>query len=42
MKKTKSGPLWTPFAPHFGGKGSSATSPLEIWDTMPHYLKTLF
>ena len=30
-----------PFAPHFGG-GSSAASPLKIWDVMPPYLKTLF
>ena len=27
--------------PHFGG-GSSAASPLEIWDVMPPYLKKLF
>ena len=30
-------PLFTPF---WGG--SSAASPLEIWDVMPPYLKTLF
>ena len=33
--------IWTPFAPNFGG-GSSAASPLKIWDVMPPYLKTLF
>ena len=37
----------TPFCPpfpsiFFGGGGSSAASPLEIWDAMPPYLKTLF
>ena len=30
-----------PFFFHFGG-GFSAASPLEIWDVMPPYLKTLF
>ena len=30
-----------PFSLHFGG-GSSAASPLEIWDVMPPYLKILF
>ena len=30
-----------PFFPPFWG-GSSAASPLEIWDVMPSYLKTLF
>ena len=34
-------PLWTPFAPNFGGR-SSPTSPLKIWDVMPHYLNTSF
>ena len=29
------------FSPHFGG-GSSAASPLKIWDVMPPYQKTLF
>ena len=31
-----------PFAPIMGGGGSSAASPLKIWDVMPPYLKTLF
>ena len=39
-KKTNLYPLWTPFAPILGG--SSAASPLKIWDVMPYYLKTLF
>ena len=30
-----------PLFPPFWG-GSSAASPLEIWDVMPQYLKTLF
>ena len=30
-------PLFPPF-----WRGSSAASPLEIWDVMPPYLKTLF
>ena len=38
--------IWTPcghlLPPILGGGGSSATSPLKIWDVMPHYLKTLF
>ena len=40
-KKTNPSPFVPPFAPHFGG-GSSATSPLKIWDAMPPYLKRLF
>ena len=32
---------WKPFCPPFLG-GSSAASPLKIWDVMPPYLKTLF
>ena len=31
----------TPLYPLFWG-GSSAASPLKIWDVMPPYLKTLF
>ena len=43
LKKAKFGPLCTPFAPNFkGGGGSSADSPLKIWDVMTPYLKTLF
>ena len=38
MNKAKFGP---PLAPIFWG-GSSADSPLKIWDVMPPYLKTLF
>ena len=34
-------PLCPPFCPPFWG-GSSAASPLKIWDAMPPYLKTLF
>ena len=34
-------PFAPPFSLHFGGS-SSAASPLEIWDVMPPYLKTLF
>ena len=30
-----------PFVPNFG-RGSSAASPLKIWDVMTPYLKTLF
>ena len=37
MKKAKFGP---PLPPYLGG--CSATSPLKIWDVVPHYLKTLF
>ena len=37
MKNAKFGPP----LPSFLG-GSSATSPLKIWDVMPYYLKTLF
>ena len=36
--------IWTPsgllLPPILGG--SSATSPLKIWDAMSHYLKTFF
>ena len=39
MKKKKSN--LDPLCPPFLG-GSSATSPLKIWDVMPHYLKSLF
>ena len=48
LKKAKFGPLCTPFAPKFyfffggGGRGSSADSPLKIWDVMTPYLKTVF
>ena len=32
-----------PLSLHFvGGGGSSAASPLEIWDVMPPYLTILF
>ena len=34
-------PPLPPLFPPFWG-GSSAASPLEIWDVMPPYLKTLF
>ena len=37
QKKNELPPLFPPF---WGG--SSAASPLEIWDVMPPYLKTLF
>ena len=37
MKKAKFRP---PLPPILGG--SSAVSPLKIWDVMPTYLKTLF
>ena len=40
LKKAKFGPLWT-LCPQFLG-GSSADSPLKIWDVMAPYLKTLF
>ena len=40
-KKRTPSPFAPPFSIHFGG-GSSAASPLEIWDVMPPYLKTLF
>ena len=41
MKKAKFGlSLWTPFASHYGGGGSSSViSPLKIWDVLPHYLR---
>ena len=39
-KKPNLDSFWTPFAPKFGG-GSSADSPLKIWDVLPPYLKTL-
>ena len=38
-EKKKSNP--PPLFPPFWG-GSSATSPLEIWDVMPPYLKALY
>ena len=44
LLKTKKKRTLPPFAslfPPFWG-GSSAASPLEIWDVMPLYLKTLF
>ena len=34
-------PSFAPLFPPFWG-GSSAASPLEIWDVMPPYLKTLY
>ena len=34
-------PNLDPLCPPFLG-GSSVTSPLNIWDVMPYYLKTLF
>ena len=40
-KKKRTPPLLPPLSLHFGGV-SSAASPLEIWDVMPPYLKTLF
>ena len=35
---------WTPLNHHFPPilGGSTAASPLKIWDVMPPYLKTLF
>ena len=47
MKKDKFETPLDSFCPQFfffffGGGCSSATSPLKIWDVMPHYLKTLF
>ena len=42
LKKAKFGPLWTPFALNFFFGGSSADSPLKIWDVITPYLKTLF
>ena len=45
MKKTlKKSQIWTPLnplCPQFW-RGSSADSPLKIWDVMTPYLKTLF
>ena len=43
LKTKKTNPPFAPppFFPPFWG-GSSAASPLEIWDVMPPYLKTLF
>ena len=41
MNKYKFGPPLDSFCPQFWG-GSSATSPLKIWDVMLHYLKTIF
>ena len=41
-KRKKRTPIFAaPLFPPFWG-GSSAASPLEIWDVMPPYLKTLF
>ena len=40
-KKTNPPPPFAPLFPPFWGS-SSAASPLEIWDVMPPYLKTLF
>ena len=40
-KKIKNQPPLPPLYPPFWG-GSSAASPLKIWDVMPPYLKTLF
>ena len=40
-KKKRTLPPLPPLFPPFWG-GSSAASPLEIWDVMPPYLKTLF
>ena len=37
MNNKKNG---SPLPQFFGG--SSVTSPLKIWDVMPHYLKTLY
>ena len=37
--------IWTPLDPLYPqlwGGGSSADSPLKIWDVMTPYLKTLF
>ena len=42
MKKAKFGPPLDPLCPQFFWGGSSADSPLKIWDVMPPYLKTLF
>ena len=39
--KYETPPPLAPLFPPFLG-GSSAASPLEIWDVMPPYLKTLF
>ena len=39
--KKSNPPLLPPLFPPFWG-GSSAASPLEIWDVMPPYLKTLY
>ena len=40
MKKKDPPPLPSLFPPFW--RGSNAASPLEIWDVMPPYLKTLF
>ena len=40
-KKKNEPPPFAPLFPPFWG-GSSAASPLEIWDVMPPYLNTLF
>ena len=39
-KKRTPSPFAPPFPPFWGG--SSAASPIEIWDVMSPYLKTLF
>ena len=39
-KKNEAPPFASLFPPFW--VGSSAASPLEIWDVMPSYLKTLF
>ena len=40
-RKRNPPPPLPPLCPPFWG-GSSAASPLKIWDVMPPYLKTLF
>ena len=40
-KKKRIQPPFAPVFPPFWG-GSSAANPIEIWDVMPPYLKTLF
>ena len=42
MQKAKFGPPLAPHCPNLRGGGSSAASPLKIWNVMPPYLKTLF
>ena len=41
-KKNEPTPFALPPFPSILGGGSRAASPLEIWDVMPPYLKTLF